>query len=141
MDATAARKRLAEARVAHLATVAETGKPHVVPVTFAVEGDVIYFAVDAKPKRTRNLQRLRNIAANPSVSLLIDHYEEDWSRLWWVRVDGTARIAGDPAETTHALNVLTSRYPQYVHSPPPGPVVTVTIDRITGWTADENPAC
>ena len=141
MDATAARKRLAEARVARLATVGERGKPHVVPVTFAVDGDIIYFAVDGKPKRTRNLQRLRNIAANPSVSLLVDHYEEDWSRLWWVRVDGTARVADDPTQSRHALDVLTARYPQYVRALPPGPVVTVTIDRITGWAADENPAC
>src|SRR5690349_16209891 len=95
MDATAARQRLSEARVARLATVDTTGRPHLVPVVFALDGDTIYFAVDSKPKRTRNLQRLRNIAANPAVCLLADQYQEDWTRLWWVRVDGAARIPED----------------------------------------------
>ena len=108
------------------------------PVVFAVAHDLIYFAVDAKPKRTTDLKRLRNIAANPAVSLLVDHYEDDWSRLWWVRVDGAARIVDDPAR---AVELLAGKYPQYVASPPPGPVVEITIERMTGWSADENPAC
>jgi len=127
--------------VARLATVDPSGRPHVVPITFAMDGDTVYFAVDAKPKRTTNLQRLRNIAANPSVSLLADHYEEDWRRLWWVRADGTARIADDPSSSRHGLDLLLARYPQYVQALPPGPVVAITIDRITGWAADENLAC
>jgi len=139
MEATAAKRRLAEARVARLATVDPRGRPHVVPITFAMDGDTIYFAVDAKPKRTTNLQRLRNIAANPAVSVLADHYEEDWRRLWWVRADGTARIAGDPVASRHGLDLLVARYPQYIEALPPGPVVAITIDRITGWAADENP--
>src|SRR5207244_611648 len=85
------------AKVARLATIGAGGKPHVVPITFAVDGDTIYFAVDAKPKRTTDLKRLRNIAANSSVSVLVDHYEDDWTKLWWVRVDGTARLLADSA--------------------------------------------
>ena len=141
MDATAARQRLSEAHVARLATVDSNGKPHLVPVTFAVDGDTVYFAVDAKPKRTTDLQRLRNIAVNPSVCLLVDHYEEDWSRLWWVRVDGTARVADDHAQSKHAVDLLVSRYPQYLRARPEGPVVAITIHRITGWAAAESPAC
>src|SRR5207249_1558910 len=100
MDATAMRKRIADAMVARLATVGAGGKPHVVPISFAVDGETIYFAVDAKPKRTTDLQRLRNIAANPSVSVLVDHYEDDWTRLWWVRVDRPAPSNRNPKTRT-----------------------------------------
>ena len=127
--------------MARLATVDATGRPHLVPVTFAVDGDTLYFAVDAKPKRTPNLQRLRNIAVNPSVCILVDHYEEDWSRLWWVRVDGSARVIDDEALSAHGLDLLVGRYPQYLSARPQGPVVAITIHRITGWDAVENPAC
>jgi PPOX class probable F420-dependent enzyme len=141
MDATAARKRLAEARVARLATVGRSGRPHLVPIVFALEDDTIYFAVDAKPKRTTNLTRLRNIAANPSVSLLADHYDEDWTRLWWVRVDGAARILEHGPQAERAVELLVTRYAQYRHARPPGPVVAITVQSITGWAAEENPAC
>jgi PPOX class probable F420-dependent enzyme len=135
MDATAMRKRLAEARVAHLATVGVGGKPHLVPITFAVDGDAIYFAVDSKPKRTTDLQRVRNIAANPAVSVLVDHYEDDWTKLWWVRVDGSARTVSDLAEAVHAVGLLVGRYPQYRRSRPTGTVVAISIDRISGWSS------
>ncbi len=97
MDEGDLRRRLADSTVAVLATVTPDGRPHAVPVCFALDGAVIYFAVDHKPKRTTDLQRLRNIAANPAVSLLAEHYEHDWNRLWWVRADGIARVlaAGD----------------------------------------------
>ena len=131
------RRRLNEARVGHMATVDEEGKPHLVPLTFAVDGETVYFAVDAKPKRTTALKRLRNIGANPAVSLLVDHYDDDWSRLWWVRVDGTARVTAD---TTPALDLLAHKYEQYRKTRPPGPVVAISIDRMTGWAAAENPA-
>lgn len=140
MDATAARKRLSEARVARLATAGEGGKPHLVPVVFALENDTVYFAVDAKPKRTTNLRRLRNIAANPAVCLLADHYDEDWARLWWVRVDGLARILDEGSEATHGLDLLVGRYAQYQHARPRGPVVAITVQSITGWAAAGNPA-
>ena len=135
------RRRLAEARVAHLATVGPGGRPHIVPITFALEGDDIYFAVDAKPKRTTDLQRLRNIRSNPSVSVLVDHYEDDWTHLWWVRADGSARIAAADAQSSRGLELLVTRYPQYQRIRPPGPVVVIAIQSITGWAANENPAC
>ena len=121
----------ASARVARLATVREDGSPHLVPIVFAVAGDVIYSAVDAKPKRSRSLRRLANIAAEPRVSVLADHYEDDWSRLWWVRADGLARVLdASPA----ALAALTARYPQYRDTPPPGPFLEITVDRWSGWS-------
>ena len=130
------RRRIADATVARLATVGAGGKPHVVPITFAVDGDTIYFAVDAKPKRTTDLKRLRNIAANPSVSVLVDHYEDDWTRLWWVRVDGTARLLADGAEAVRATDLLAARYSQYRRARPGGPVVAISIDRISGWSSE-----
>src|SRR5438034_1157867 len=136
MDATAMRRRIADAKVARLATVGAGGKPHVVPITFAVDGDTIYFAVDAKPKRTTDLKRLRNIAANPSVSVLVDHYEDDWARLWWVRVDGTARLLADGAQAVRATDLLAARYPQYRRARPGGPVGAISIYRISGWSPE-----
>ena len=128
------RRRLEEASVAHLATADASGEPHVVPVTFAIRGDTVFFAVDAKPKRTADLKRLRNIAANPSASLLVDHYEADWSALWWVRVDGSARVLSDGAEADHAIDLLVDKYEQYRADRPQGPVVAISIDRISGWS-------
>lgn len=141
MDATAARERLSEARVARLATVAANGRPHLVPVVFAFENDTVFFAVDAKPKRTTRLRRLRNIAANPAVSLLADHYEEDWTRLWWVRVDGLARVVEDAEQARRAIDLLVTRYPQYRQARPPGPVVAIAVQSITGWAAADKPVC
>ena len=116
--------------VARLATVRADGSPHLVPIVFAVAGDMIYSAVDAKPKRTRSLTRLANIAANPRVSILADHYEHDWSRLWWVRADGVARVLD---ESPPALAALTARYPQYRDTAPPGPFLEITVDRWSAW--------
>jgi PPOX class probable F420-dependent enzyme len=134
MDTTAMRRLISESRVAHLATAGAGGRPHVVPIVFVLEGETLYFAVDAKPKRTTDLQRLRNITANPAVSVLFDHYEEDWSRLWWVRVDGAARVLGDGAEAHHVIDVLVGRYAQYRNARPGGPVVAISIERMTGWS-------
>jgi PPOX class probable F420-dependent enzyme len=135
MEPPEARRRLAASKDARLATVGGDGRPHVVPIVYAVEDDTLYFAIDAKPKRTTNLQRLKNIAANPAVSLLVDHYEDDWNRLWWVRVDGTARVVTDRAEAERATDFLAARYPQYRIARPGGPVVAIHIDRLTGWSA------
>ncbi len=129
------RRRLASAVVAHLATVGVDGKPHIVPITFALDGDVLFFAVDNKPKKTADLQRLRNIEANPAVSLLVDHYDDDWRRLWWVRADGRARILRDGADFERAIARLVERYAQYRSARPAGPVVAITIERMTGWSA------
>jgi PPOX class probable F420-dependent enzyme len=127
-------RRAATAFVAHLATLGDDLRPHIVPITFALDRQALYFAVDAKPKRTTDLKRLRNIAANPAVSILIDHYEEDWSRLWWVRLDGKARVVTERDESAHAVDLLAQRYPQYRASRPAGPVVAVSIERASGWS-------
>ncbi|MFC0450295.1 TIGR03668 family PPOX class F420-dependent oxidoreductase [Rhodococcus jostii] len=123
MDAVA---RFAAARVARLATVGSDGVPHLVPLVFALDTDTIYSCVDHKPKRTTALRRLRNISANPAVTLLVDHYDENWDHLWWVRVDGRAEIL-EPgsAEGTTAIDVLAAKYPQYVERRPDGPVVAI----------------
>jgi len=119
------------ARVARLATVDPQGRPHAVPICFVVEGEMLYTVVDEKPKRTRRLQRLRNIEANPQIEVLIDHYDEDWSRLWWVRLRGTARIVDDP----HAVGLLAAKYAQYRARPPGGPVIAISIEERTEWRA------
>ena len=131
--------RFANARVARLGTVDPTGRPHLVPVTFAVLGNIVALAVDWKPKRTTELQRIRNIRANPAVALLVDEYDDaDWSRLWWVRVDGIAQVLEDTAARTALLESLRDKYPQYRHAPPQGPVVRVDITGVRGW-AGESP--
>lgn len=143
MDPDEARRRFAAARVARLATVDEAGRPHLVPVVFAIDGaDGIVTAVDRKPKRTTHLRRLRNIEANPAVCLLADAFDEDWDRLWWARADGDARIvppdapdAGTRERHEAALAGLRRKYPQYRQAPPDGPVIAVAVHRWTGWTA------
>ncbi len=135
MTSDRARERFTLARVARLATASTDGVPHLVPITFAVSGDGLYFAIDHKPKATRALRRLANIAANPSVSVLVDQYDEDWTRLWWARADGVARtvdIGADPA----AAALLADRYPAYREQPPDGPLVVVDVERWSGWQAD-----
>lgn len=128
------RRRVEGARVARLATSGPGAQPHVVPVCFALDGDTVYFAVDAKPKRTRDLKRLRNIGANSAVSLLVDYYEDDWSRLWWVRLDGRARVLAGGPEADAAIKLLATRYAPYRASPPAGPVVAIAVERWSGWT-------
>jgi PPOX class probable F420-dependent enzyme len=128
-------RRAAAATMARMATSSEDGQPHIVPITFAIEGQVLFFAVDAKPKRTADLKRLRNIAANPAVSILIDHYEDDWKKLWWIRLDGRAGIVGGHDEIERALDMLAERYPQYRINRPDGPVVAVSVERASGWSA------
>jgi PPOX class probable F420-dependent enzyme len=132
----AARRRFAQARVARLATVDADGRPHLVPIAFAVDGETIYHAVDHKPKRTRDLRRLANIEANPAVAVLVDHYDDDWSALWWVRADGAGRvIEADTAEGSAAIDRLVERYEQYRERRPEGPVVAVDVARWSGWSA------
>ena len=133
MDPREARHRFASARVARLATVAADGAPHLVPVVFAVTGDRIHTAVDAKPKRTTALRRLANIAAEPRVALLVDHYDEDWSTLWWIRVDGEGRVVDDGLERDRAVAALAAKYPQYRRQAPPGAVVTLTTTSWRSW--------
>ena len=117
--------------VARLATVDSDGRPHVVPICFVIDGSTLYTAIDEKPKRTRRLKRLENIAANPQVEVLVDHYEDDWSRLWWVRLRGRARIVKDP----RAVDLLAAKYHQYRERPPEGPVIAVEIEERHEWTS------
>lgn len=130
-----ARSLLAEARVARLATADEHGRPHLVPVTFAVDGNLIYIAIDHKPKTTTSLKRLRNIRQNPLVSLLADHYEEDWAALWWVRVDGRATIHAGEDACQGPVDLLARKYPQYRRDRPDGPVIAIEADHWAGWAS------
>ena len=150
MDSAEARERFARQRVARLATVRATGGPHLVPVTFALLGgtedrahgdrvrhdrnDRIVTAVDHKPKRSGSLLRLANIEHDPRVTLLADHYDEDWTRLWWIRADGHARVVPDGPEREAAVRALTAKYPQYRRQPPTGPAIIVEVDRWTAWS-------
>ena len=129
------RRRMSNAMVARLATIGRDGRPPLVPITFAMGDDELYFAVDHKPKRTVNLQRLRNIEANPAVSVLVDHYENDWSKLWWVRMDGQARIVDAGERRDQAIGLLCARYEQSRSVPPAGPVVAIAVQRMSGWSA------
>ena len=132
LTAAESRVRFAGARVAHLATVSADAVPHLVPVTFAVLEDRIVFAVDHKPKSTTRLRRLDNIRARPSVCLLADFYDDDWTRLWWARADGTAAVLeADPV----AVDALAERYPAYAETRPAGPVVSIAVTAWTGWAA------
>lgn len=134
------RERVRDARVGRLATLDARGRPHLVPLCFALEGDVLYSAVDEKPKRSKRLKRIANIRARPEVAVLVDHYQEDWSRLWWVRLDGTARVLDEGPEREHALALLRSKYQQYEAEPPTGPVIAVLIERLRGWSSEADPA-
>jgi len=136
MDDDEARRRFAAARVARMATVTAAGAPHLVPVVFALVGDVAYSAVDAKPKTTLRLQRLTNIEATGRASLLVDDYAEDWSGLWWVRFDGSAQVlAPDSGEAQVAVQALVGKYQQYVRQPPPGPIIALRLTRWRSWEA------
>ena len=143
MDPEEARRRFAGSRVARLATVGPDGAPHLVPIVFALEGDRIWSAVDHKPKRTTALRRLANVAANPRVAVLADHYDdEDWEALWWVRADGEARVlrTDDPAaerDRARAVAALVDRYALYRRRPPAGSAIAIDVLRWTGWSAGD----
>jgi PPOX class probable F420-dependent enzyme len=133
----AERERVDAAPVARLATVRPDGRPHLVPVTFAIAApDLIVTAVDHKPKRSTDLQRLRNIEANPEVSLLVDHYDDDWTALWWVRIDGTARVVREEPERTGLAGALARRYDAYLDRPPAGPVIAMAVHTVTSWNLE-----
>src|SRR5690242_11238097 len=118
------RRRFADGRVARLATVGSDGAPRLVPICFVLEGDLIHSVVDAKPKRTSRLARLAAVEREPRVSVLVDHWSEDWSHLWWVRADGRARVLEPDAGV---LERLASKYPQYRSEPPPGPALEISV--------------
>jgi PPOX class probable F420-dependent enzyme len=136
MDERQMRAHLTNARVGRLATVTPTGLPHVVPICFALHADDVFSVVDFKPKSTIELARLENIRANLATSLVVDHYDdEQWDRLWWVRVDGPARVIESGAEQTTAIQLLRTKYPQYSQRRPTGPVIAIAVQRWTGWSA------
>lgn len=133
------RARFARSPIARLATVTPDGRPHLVPVVFAVATDaadgrdLVYTAVDAKPKTSRRLRRLANIERNPRVSLLVDHYADDWTRLWWARADGVATIHDDGPAMASGHRLLRAKYPQYQSVSLDGPVIAVAVQRWSGW--------
>jgi PPOX class probable F420-dependent enzyme len=127
---------LREARVARLATIDPDGRPHLVPIVFALDGDTLYSAVDHKPKRSQRLRRIENARERPEVTILVDHYEEDWRRLWWVRLRGRARVLDGGDECEHALALLATKYAQYRERPPEGPVLAVDVAEIRSWSGD-----
>jgi PPOX class probable F420-dependent enzyme len=125
--------RFAQAPVARLATAAPDGRPHLVPVVFALRDGVVYTAVDAKPKTTQRLRRLTNIERNPQVSFLVDHYDEDWTQLWWVRADGIATIHHDGSTMHDGLDLLRAKYSQYQSVSLIGPLIAVAVLRWSSW--------
>lgn len=129
------RRRVATAHVAVLATTGPDGRPHLVPFVYALKGDTLYWTVDAKPKKDADLQRLRNIRSDPRVSVLTQDYSDAWDELWWVRMDGAARILDDSDERARAVNALRGKYPQYREQPLDGTVVGIDVERWTGWEA------
>jgi PPOX class probable F420-dependent enzyme len=134
-----ARGLMCSAQVARLATINADGSPHVVPIVFAIEGETLYTAVDGKPKRSRRLQRIENARERPAATVLADHYEADWSRLWWVRIEGRARVLEDGDEAERALRLLVERYEQYQREPPGVPVLAIVIESWKGWEAAARP--
>ena len=135
MDDDECRRRFGSADHAYLATVRSDGAPQLLPVGFDLTDDQVAVVVDHKPKRTTALRRLRNIGQNPRVCLLADAYSADWDALWWVRADGSAVVVDGGRAHENAIRLLVQRYPQYVDEPPVGPVILITIDRWTGWSA------
>lgn len=135
MSTAEALELLAASRVARLASVRPDGRPHVVPITFTVVGETIVTMIDHKPKTTTRLQRLANIEANSSVSVLVDEWSEDWERLRWARVDGTARIHDEDDVWRRAREALVAKYPQYADRPPEGVAIAISIDAITSWAS------
>jgi PPOX class probable F420-dependent enzyme len=133
MDRSTMRERVAQARVARLATVTDDGRPHIVPCCFVLEADTAYSAVDAKPKSTLALRRVANLRTNHRASLLVDHYDEDWATLWWVRLDGAGRLVDDGDERDRALSALAAKYDQYRRDPPPGAVIALDVTTWRAW--------
>jgi len=135
VDEAEMRHRLAAAPVATLGTVDASGRPHLLPICFALRGDRLVTAVDHKPKRTTALARLTQVRAHPAVSVLVDEYRDDWDALWWVRVDGTATVLADVTTEPDLLGPLVAKYPPYAEVPPAGAAIVVTVQRWQGWSA------
>lgn len=130
------RRLVAGARVGRLGTVDAERGVHLVPVTFALVGDTVVTAVDHKPKTSRRLRRIVNIERNHNVTLLVDHYEEDWSHLWWCRLSGIARVIYQGPEFDQLVDALVVRYDQYALNRPRGPVIRIVVADWTGWVSE-----
>jgi PPOX class probable F420-dependent enzyme len=127
---------VARCRVARLATLDADGRPHLVPIVFALVGETLYSAVDEKPKSSRALRRIENARERPDVTVLVDDYDdEDWTRLWWVRIRGRARVLDEGQEALAALEALTAKYPQYRDAPPGPPVLAVDVGEWRAWSS------
>jgi PPOX class probable F420-dependent enzyme len=137
MNESEALARLESARVGVLGTTDARGRPHLVPITYALIGRRLVHMIDHKPKRTMDLKRLDNIRSNPTTTLLVQSYDEDWRSLWWVRVDGMAYVAEDGSDREAAMSALVAKYDQYRDQPPGGPAVLMDIERVTGWDWSE----
>lgn len=136
MERAESLRRLAGARVARLATVGPGGLPRLVPICFAVEGGRLYSVVDAKPKRTTRLARLRDVEERGVAAVLVDHYDDaSWGSLWWVRASGRARVVSEAAEAERAIELLVAKYLQYRERRPAGPVLALELDELTSWQA------
>jgi PPOX class probable F420-dependent enzyme len=134
LDLDAMRALVAEARAGRLATIDPDGRPNLVPIAYALDGDVLVTAVDRKPKESRSLRRLSNIRARPEVTVLVDRYDEDWDRIWWVRLRGRARVAEEGVDRGRTLELLMKKYPQYRQHIPDGPAILVDLDEWRGWS-------
>jgi PPOX class probable F420-dependent enzyme len=135
-----AREAVAQARHAILGTVGPSGEARLVPCAFALMGDDVVSAVDHKPKTSTQLARLADIERTGRATVLVEHYEDDWDRLWWVRLSGRARLV-TPADAGPALAALVARYEQYTRQPPEGPCYAITVERVAAWRATEVVGC
>jgi PPOX class probable F420-dependent enzyme len=127
---------VATSKVARLATLDPDGRPHLVPIVFVLDGDTVYSAVDAKPKRSRVLRRIENVRREPRVAVLVDRYDDDWSCLWWVQLRGRGRVLDDGREAGRALALLAAKYEQYRSAPPGLPVLAIDVDEWRAWSAE-----
>ncbi|MGH2683535.1 MAG: TIGR03668 family PPOX class F420-dependent oxidoreductase [Actinomycetota bacterium] len=133
MELQEMRRRVAEARVGRLATIDPDGRPNVVPFVFVLDGETLYSSVDEKPKRTRRLRRLENLRRDPRFTVLVDHYEEEWPRVWWVRLRGQGRVIEEGTERDHAIRLLGEKYRQYEAEAPQGSVMALDVEEWRGW--------
>jgi PPOX class probable F420-dependent enzyme len=133
VDEAEMRRRVAAARVARLATIDPDGAPNMVPLVFVLEGDTLYSSVDQKPKGTRELRRLGNLRRDPRFMILVDHYDEDWPTVWWVRLRGRGRVIEEGAERQHAIRLLAEKYGQYEQEAPQGAVIALDVEEWRGW--------
>ena len=126
---------MSAAPVARLATIDPDGRPNMVPFCFAFAGDILYTAVDHKPKEGRVLRRTANLVRDARATVLVDHYEDDWDRLWWVRIRGRGRMVEDEAERGRAVAALVEKYAPYREEPPGDVILAIEVDEWRGWTA------